>query len=51
MRRFAAVVGVVAIIAVGAMGFAVKQQKAAELAQNEAVEAKEKAQNPLEKPL
>lgn len=40
MKRFAAVVGVVAIIALGAMIFAVKQQKAAETAQKTAIEAK-----------
>ncbi|MDA7931017.1 hypothetical protein N9B34_02105 [Akkermansiaceae bacterium] len=41
MKRFAAVVGVVAVIALGAMVFAVKAQKKAVIAQDEAVEAKE----------
>ena len=41
MKRFAAVVGVVAVIALAAMGFAVKAQKAAEIAQQEALDAKD----------
>ncbi len=41
MKRFAAVVGVVAIIALGAMIFAVNAQKKAIIAQKGAVEAKE----------
>ena len=41
MKRFAAIVGVVAIIALGAMGFAVKAQKKAVIAQESAIEAKE----------
>ena len=40
MKRFAAVVGVVAIIALGAMIFAVKAQKKAVVAQKSAIEAK-----------
>ena len=40
MKCFASVVGVVAVIALGAMVFAVKQQKAAETAQKTATEAK-----------
>jgi WD40 repeat protein len=40
MKRFASVVGIVAVIALGAMVFAVKQQKAAETAQKTAIEAK-----------
>ena len=43
MKRFAVVVGVVAVIALGAMGFAVNQQKIAETAQNEAVTAQNEA--------
>ena len=41
MKRFAAVVGVVAVIALGAMVFAVKAQKKAVVAQESAIEAKE----------
>ena len=41
MKRFAAVVGVVAVIALGAMVFAVKAQKKAVVAQQSAIEAKE----------
>ncbi|MDB4550181.1 ATP-binding protein, partial [Akkermansiaceae bacterium] len=41
MKRFAAVVGVVAIIALGAMVFAVQAQKKAVVAQESAIEAKE----------
>lgn len=41
MKRFAAVVGAVAIIALGAMVFAVKAQKKAVIAQESAIEAKE----------
>jgi WD40 repeat protein len=48
MKRFAAVVGVVAIIALGAMVFAVKAQKKAVIAQDEAVEAKGTAESARE---
>ncbi len=41
MKRFAAAVGIVAIIALGAMVFAVKAQKKAVVAQESAIEAKE----------
>ncbi|MDA7650066.1 hypothetical protein N8599_01050, partial [Verrucomicrobiales bacterium] len=41
MKRFAAIVGVVAIIALGAMIFAVKAQKKAVVAQSDAIKAKE----------
>ena len=48
MKRFAAVVGVVAIIALGAMLFAVKQQKIAVEAQGEAVIARSIAESAQE---
>ena len=48
MKRFAAVVGVVAIIALGAMVFAVKQQKVAETAQKTAIAARSVAETAKE---
>ncbi|MBT7981846.1 MAG: hypothetical protein HN584_04710, partial [Akkermansiaceae bacterium] len=48
MKRFAAVVGVVAIIALGAMVFAVKQQKVAEAAQKTAITARSVAETAKE---
>ncbi|HIL53618.1 MAG TPA: ATP-binding protein, partial [Verrucomicrobia bacterium] len=48
MKRFAAVVGVVAIIALGAMVFAVKQQKVAETAQTTAIAARSVAETAKE---
>ncbi|MDC0201080.1 NPCBM/NEW2 domain-containing protein [Verrucomicrobia bacterium] len=48
MKRFAAVVGVVAFFALGAMVFAVKQQKVAETAQKTAIAARSVAETAKE---